>query len=414
MGYAIFVALAGLVLAACGQASGSPPDPVDQAYDALQVGHVAYQLPTQVGEGQSAPAIVRISKALPADMTADLQMSETRVIPIKVSDQMTVDLTPADDGLEVIRLSQETQAVGQTDWSPWRWSIIGKQAGTHTLVLALSVLLPSGSKQLPEIPVDVKVTTTVPIILGNLYTAYGNPAVNSIIGTVIGGGSLFGGFVGWIRRRAENLKSTVRRTVVTGLVGLLLAVIAVTVCAVGLALANPIPTSSPPVSSSLPVTPVNQAALDPKQLLLNSTDVPYGFIINDDRAMTEHGWNGWEQVYKSTSSSLGFYWIASSAYVLPAGTSPSAAITAARCDFHFENPAPSSVISDQSPGGAYSSLCHYSFKNGASWAEFQEVVHNSVLLEVGISPNNASSSETLNLLYSLARHQLVSIQNATA
>jgi hypothetical protein len=400
------------VLCACGTEapSGSPPDPIDQQFDALQTGHVAYQLPTSLAQNAPFHAIARISKALPSDITTNLQLPLTHVAPIKVSDQMKADLIPDSDGLKVEAIGEETQLVGERDWSQWNWWVTGVSPGFHHLSLVLTVYLPSGTKQLPIFDTDVQVVTTAPIVLASLYSTYGGPLVNTLLGFVLTGGTVIPAVVAWSRRRAAELRSSrrLRRALLYGGVGFVAtAVVSLLACLILSRSIGAQSTASQSVSTLS--KPVASSVLDPRQLVLPSG--PFGFVMTTDASVAEHGWKGWERYYKSGSAEPDIYYVTYTTFVLPTGADPGSALKVAECDFTFPTPA-SSKADETTVKGAV--LCEYTFANTiGSWVEFQQVIHG-VLIEVGIEVQTHDFRVAENVLYQYASDQIVYVENMTA
>lgn len=176
-----------LLIAACGAAE-MPTDPVDTAFESLKLGNVAYQQPPDsLEQGNSAHALIRISKALPNGLTNGLQKSLTTVSSVRVANQMKAELTSDDDGLQIKpwNAGDGWLDVGQQDWTEWDWTVIGVQAGRHTVHLTLFVSLGSFSehnfKALPVLDKEVQVTVSGPLLVGSLYSQYGVPTVNAVL-----------------------------------------------------------------------------------------------------------------------------------------------------------------------------------------------------------------------------------------
>jgi hypothetical protein len=148
-----------------------PPSPpsalfkdIDRALKALPLGHIAFNAPTELREGEAAEIQLLLSLRKPTSVLQDelTEMGEREGARVKVSDVMEARLTGP--GFEIEAITPERQLVSPGANTEWKWEIEPTETGSQRLHLTLSALIDVKGERTPravrtfEKPIVIQVT----------------------------------------------------------------------------------------------------------------------------------------------------------------------------------------------------------------------------------------------------------------
>jgi hypothetical protein len=148
---------------------------LEAAIDALPIGQVLFNHPTEMELRKPDSVKVRISQSLLEDLSHDLKKGgTTKRNQIPVSASMRVEVS-GDPYFNVTPLSEEEQLITRKGFSEWSFTVIPQKAGTWPLHLRVSAVIhtPWGSDKFKSYPVkdeDVRVRVTVIGAVGNFLS----------------------------------------------------------------------------------------------------------------------------------------------------------------------------------------------------------------------------------------------------
>lgn len=144
----------------------SDSEKLQAAIDALPIGQILFNHPTEMEVKKAETIRVRISQSLLEDLSHDLKAGgKTEQDQIRVSASMRVDLY-GEPYFIVKPLSEEEQLITQKGFSEWSFTVVPQKRGTWPLHLTVSAVIhaPWGSDKFKTYPVkdeEIRVRVTL-------------------------------------------------------------------------------------------------------------------------------------------------------------------------------------------------------------------------------------------------------------
>ena len=145
-------------------------DPIDRALRSLKWGNVVFNPPDRIAYKQTITVGAVMSRGVTVDqLTEELRKSvgsgsATTSRKLQLSDVVRTRLTPDDEGLVVVPLTDERQPVGTETSTEWRWRVTANRGGKRVLHLTVDAEVLVDGDRVPKTvqtldqEIDVQVT----------------------------------------------------------------------------------------------------------------------------------------------------------------------------------------------------------------------------------------------------------------
>lgn len=147
---------------------------VDQILSLMSSAHYAFNVPQKMKVKESAYIELKLSLNKSIAQLKDSIEANGKIESgkVKVSDRMRAQLISDKEVIEVIPLSTEEQAIDSFEMVHWKWKLVPKSAGKHTIDLQLIAIMNVNGKDVPRLFKTLNETIEVEVTYSHLIESF--------------------------------------------------------------------------------------------------------------------------------------------------------------------------------------------------------------------------------------------------